>query len=105
MAYGAAVKGVGGKKGRSGRKTRAEEMGLKALLDKCWTRQQREDCIRSLASTANNPAHEDRMDAVKLLMSYTFGKPKESVEHSGKDGEAFEIIVKHVTGSPQTGPN
>lgn len=87
----------GGKKGRSGRKSKAEELGLKALLDKCWTKADREECIRSLARTANNSSHDDRMDAIKLLMSYTYGKPKESIEHSGTNGEAFEIIVNHVT--------
>lgn len=97
----AGIPGSGGKKGRSGRKSKAEEMGLKALLDKCWTVKDREACIMKLAKTANDPLAGDRMDAAKLLMSYAFGKPKESIEHSGKDGEAFEIVVKHVTGSPQ----
>ena len=91
----------GGQKGRSGRKSKAEEMGLQALLDKCWTKADREVCIRQLAITANDPTDKDRMDAAKLLMSYTFGKPKESIEHSGKGGEAFEIVIKHVSGSTQ----
>ena len=96
MAAGAAVKGVGGKKGRSGRKSKAEEMGLMALLDKCWTKEDRENCIRALAETANNPSSNDRMDAVKLLMGYTFGKPKESVQVGGEGGGPIEIVVKHV---------
>lgn len=77
----AGVAGKGGQKGRSGRKTKAEEMGLTALLDKCWTAADREKCIRSLAK---NAASGD-MDAIKLLMSYTFGKPRESVDltHTG----------------------
>ena len=51
-------------------------MGLQALLDKCWTNADREKCIRSLASNAN----AGDMDSIKLLLSYTFGKPKETVD-------------------------
>lgn len=70
-----------GAKGRSGRKTKAEEMGLNALLDKCWSVVEREKCIKSLAKNAS----AGDMDAIKLLMSYTFGKPRESVDltHAG----------------------
>ena len=65
-----------GAKGRSGRKSKAEEMGLVALLNKCWTATDREKCIRSLAANAN----AGDMDSIKLLLSYTFGKPKETVD-------------------------
>lgn len=70
-----------GQKGRSGRKTKAEEMGLNALLDKCWTVAEREKCIRSLARQAS----AGELEAIKLLMSYAFGKPRESVDltHAG----------------------
>lgn len=75
----------GGKKGRSGRKSKAEELGLQALLDKCWTKAEREECIRSLAATAKDPNAVGRMEAVKLLMGYTFGTPKATVDlnHAG----------------------
>lgn len=71
----------GGKKGASGRKSKAEEMGLKALLDKCWTPEDRETCLKALALKAN----AGEMEAIKLLMSYTFGTPKASVDlnHGG----------------------
>lgn len=92
-------KNNGGRRPNSGRKSKAEELGLVALLDKCWTLQDREQCIRGLAKSANDPLSNDRMDATKLLMSYAFGKPKESVEHSGKDGQVFEVVVRHVTGN------
>lgn len=81
------VKGnSGGKKGRSGRKSKAEEMGLATLLNKCWTRADREACIRALARNAKTPQSSDFMDAAKLLMAYMFGKPKEQVEHINPDG-------------------
>lgn len=86
----------GGSRPRSGRKSKAEEMGLMALLDKCWSKKDREDCILALALTASDPKSDDRMDAVKLLMSYAFGKPKEKIEHGGADGLPIEIIVRHV---------
>jgi hypothetical protein len=76
------VKGKGGIKGRSGRKSKAEEMGLASLLDRCWTKADREKCIKSLA----RQAAAGEIEAVKLLMAYTYGRPTEKHEHSGKDG-------------------
>lgn len=70
----------GGKRTGSGRKSKAEEMGLAALLDKCWTKADREACIKTLAKDAKAGDKE----AVKILMAYTFGKPKESVEIKGE---------------------
>lgn len=90
----------GGSRSNAGRKSKAEEMGLLALLDKCWTKEDREACILSLAETANDPKASDRMDAVKLLMSYAFGKPKEKHEHLGEGGGPVEIVVKHVKRKP-----
>jgi hypothetical protein len=69
----------GGQKGRSGRKSKAAEMGLQSLLDKCWTQEDREQCVTSLAHKAN----AGDIEAIKLLMAYTFGKPKESVGVEG----------------------
>jgi ATP-dependent exoDNAse (exonuclease V) alpha subunit len=87
------VKGKsGGKRANAGRKSRAEEMGLAALLDKCWTADDREKCIEKLAALAN----AGDIDAVKLLMAYTFGKPKEQVEVSGSESAPFKLIVQYV---------
>lgn len=94
----AGVKGKGGKKGASGRKSRAEEMGLQALLDKCWTVEDREKCIRALAKSANDPLSGDRMDAVKLLMGYTFGKPTEHKDITS-NGEQLTFTVNLNGGS------
>jgi len=66
-------------------------MGLAALLDECWTVEQRKACIRQLAT---NAATGD-MEAVKLLMSYTFGKPRESVDLTS-DGE---VVLKVIYGN------
>lgn len=82
MPSGAAVKGVGGKKGRSGRKSRAEEFGLAALLDRVWTIEDRENVIRVLHVNAI----EGNERAAGLLLSYAYGKPTEKHEHSNPDG-------------------
>lgn len=82
MPAGAAVKGVGGKKGRSGRKSRAEELGLTVLLDRVWSIADREAVIRAL----HEKACEGNDKAAALLLSYTYGKPAERIEHSNPDG-------------------
>lgn len=85
----AGVKGRGGQKGRSGRKPKHVELGLPALLDKCWTVAQREECIRGLAEQAK----AGNMEAIKLLMAYTYGKPTERHQHSGENGAPIQIEV------------
>jgi len=67
----------GGKREGAGRKRRVEEQQLNSLLDRCWTLADREACIRSLATQANDSTSENHMDAVKLLMAYAYGKPTE----------------------------
>lgn len=76
------VKGKGGVKGRSGRKSKAEELGLVALLDECWTLDDRKSCLRRLAQQANAGEYE----AVKILMGYTYGKPVDRKEITGAGG-------------------
>lgn len=83
----AGVKGnSGGKKGRSGRRPKAEEMGLVALLDKCFTPADREKCIKKLAEDCQSDDFHERNESRKLLLAYTFGKPTEKHEHSNPDG-------------------
>jgi len=99
VAAGAAVKGVGGKKGRSGRKSKAEELGLVALLNKCWSRSSREACIKKLAEDAESTEFPVRHESRKLLMAYCFGKPTEKHEHANPDGSPLlqpvaEAMVK-----------
>lgn len=86
----------GGQKGRSGRRTKAEEMGLVSLLDKCFTRADREVCIKKLAEDCRSEEFHVRQESRKLLLSYTYGKPRESIEHLGEGGGPIEIVVNHV---------
>lgn len=84
--------GFGGSQPNAGRKSKASMLGLIALLDKCWAAPEREACITRLGILAN----EGNMDAIKLLMAYAFGKPKETKEISGLDGGAIAITVSYV---------
>lgn len=92
----------GGQKGRSGRKSKAEELGLARLLDRCFTKTDRETCILKLAEDCNSSDFHVRQESRKLLLAYTFGKPRESVEHLGEGGGPIEIVVRHVKRSKTT---
>jgi hypothetical protein len=90
----------GGRRPNSGRKSKAEEEGLAHLLNKCWPLEAREACVRALAIAAADPTAETHIESIKILMPYTYGKPKEKVEHSGEDGNA--IVLKVIYEQPRT---
>lgn len=79
--------GHGGKREGAGRKTKAAELGLQELLDTCWPLSDRQATIKKLASLANR----GNLQAVQILMSYTYGKPKERVELSTDKDKPIEI--------------
>jgi hypothetical protein len=97
----------GGKRENAGRKTKAEELELQALLDECWTLEDRKACIRGLAEKANSSGCQQSMEAVKLLMAYTYGKPVDHKEITGKGGKDLippivnVVIETSVTDKPQ----
>jgi hypothetical protein len=93
----AGVKGKGGQAGRSGRKSKAEEMGLSALLESAFTLQDRRDVIQNLTSIAKGDDLKAAVSAASLLLGYAFGKPTEKHEHSGKDGGAIKLNVVYET--------
>lgn len=86
MARGGVKGNTGGKKGRSGRKSKAEELGLVALLDKCVTAADREACLEQLALDCKSEVFSERHESRKLLLAYLFGKPTEKHEVSNPDG-------------------
>jgi hypothetical protein len=87
----AGVKGnSGGPRANAGRKPRVEEAELTKLLNRGWTSAQRLEMIKAWAARA---ARGD-LEAGKLLMAYTFGKPTEKVEHTGKDGGPIEHNIQ-----------
>ena len=86
----------GGARPNSGRKSKAEEMGLVALLDKCFTQKDRESCIQKLAEDCQSEDFHERNESRKLLLAYTFGKPTEKHEHSGEGGGPITLNVLYA---------
>ena len=81
---------MAGKKGRSGRKSKAEELGLSQLFDTCWPLKDREETVKKLAAMAKR----GNMQAIQILFAYAYGKPTEHHEHSGMGGS--EIIFRVI---------
>ncbi len=75
---------MAGVAGKSGRKSKAEEMGLVALLDKCFSKRRRTACLKKLAEDAESDEFHIRHEARKLLLAYTFGKPVEKQQQVGE---------------------
>lgn len=65
----------GGARAGAGRKTRAAEKELYQLLQKCWTKEQREAAFKKLAERAALGS----MEAIKFLSAYEWGKPVQRV--------------------------
>ena len=83
--------GRGGYRPGAGRKSKAEEMGLAKLLDQCFVDEDRRKCIKALLeiSRSRKASYSDRLKAIEMLLSYTYGRPRQAVELSG--------TVKHRT--------
>lgn len=89
----------GGRRPGSGRKSKAEELGLVALLNECATEADRKACIRQLAKDCKSKDFHERHESRKLLLSYIYGKPTEKHEHANPDGSPLlqpvaEAMVK-----------
>lgn len=92
----------GGARNGAGRKSKAEEMELQSLLDRCWTQAARESCITKLAKDANSRLFTVRHEARKLLMAYTFGKPVEHKKVTGDSEQPIKVLVEYVGTTPNT---
>jgi hypothetical protein len=75
----------GGRKGISGRKPLAVELGLPRLLEQCWTPEERREVIRTLHALAIDKDNRNCVQAAKLLLAYAYGKPTEHVEVTATD--------------------
>lgn len=87
------IRGKGGPRPNSGRKSKAEEFGLARLLDECWTFAQRKLVIQKLheyALAGGKPA----VSAASLLLAYAYGKPTERIQHSIQIAEANKEYQK-----------
>lgn len=84
------VKGQSGNP--AGRKPNAARQELETLLDKTWPVAKREQALINLATKAGN----GDIDAIKILLAYTYGKPIERKEVSGPEGSAIPLEVQHI---------
>lgn len=76
--------GRGGKREGSGRKSKAETMGILAVLDKAWPLERRIAWFATLAAMAeHSPDEKIRIDAGKVLADRYYGKATEHHEISG----------------------
>ena len=85
---------MAGVKGRSGRKPNGEEEELRALLKRGWPKADRLATFVKLAEEAKAGDKE----AVKILMAYAYGKPKERKELTGDEGGPLRVIVEYGGG-------
>ena len=69
-----------------GRKSKAYTQGLNWLLQQAFTEEDRIEVIEMLVRRAK----AEDLEATKILLAYTFGKPKEYHEHTG--GVLIRII-------------
>jgi hypothetical protein len=79
----------GGPRPGSGRKSKAEELGLTGLLDEAFPHADRVELWRKLVTLALG----GDLRAIELLAAYTWGKPRQAVELTGADGGAIELNV------------
>ena len=57
-----------------------------------------ESAVRRIEGLAEKAASEGvRLEANKILLDRGWGKPASMTEVTGKDGQAFEIILRHIT--------
>lgn len=89
----AGVPGRGGKKGRSGRKPKFDEEELLDLLSSAWPKEARLEAMKAMAMRASR----GDLEAFKVLMAYSYGKPKERHEITGEDGK--DLIPRDITGA------
>ncbi len=88
------VKGnSGGKKGRSGRKSKAEELGVQEWFDKNLSNNSRVKILNRLVEIAEGDDPKAAVSAATMLFNYSFGKPTEKHEVAGKGGGPIETIA------------
>jgi hypothetical protein len=79
----------GGKREGSGRKSKAEELGLPALIEEVIGEQGKKDLVAAIHKKAKSGSFPHQ----QLLMHYIYGKPQEKIDHTS-DGKA--IFTKEV---------
>lgn len=100
-------KNNGGARPGAGRKRKEDSQELLGLLNQAWPAEKRLAAIERVALIAESD-RKDALDAVKLLLAYTYGKPIERQEVSGPDGDTIPLEVRsidprHGLAGPTTG--
>lgn len=90
-------KNRGGARPGAGRKTKAEILGLAAMLDEVCSIEEQKEILRKLAQDAKSNDFGQRHKAREMLLAYKFGKPRESKDisidfSSMSDAELDEFI-------------
>ena len=86
--------GKGGVRPNSGRKPKDEENRIRDLMMPYSL-----DAIQCLANIITNEEAKtsDRISASKIVIEYTYGKPKESIDHTTA-GEKIQTIINLGSG-------
>jgi hypothetical protein len=84
---------IGGARPGAGRKTKAEILGLAAMIDESWPIAEQKKVIKKLAKDCMDDDFHIRQEARKLLLAYKFGKPTERHEHSGPNQEPIQVDI------------
>lgn len=81
----------GGAREGAGRKSKAEEMGLPALIEEVVGEQGKRDIINKLFSKAKEGSYLH----IQLLMGYMYGKPQDHVDITS-GGDKMETVKEIV---------
>lgn len=83
----------GGPRPNSGRKSKAEELGLQSLLDTAFTLEDRQAVFQNLTRIAKGEDAKAAVSAAQLLFGYAFGKPTEKHILSGENNGPIKLNV------------
>lgn len=81
----------GGNREGSGRKSKAEEMGLPILIEECIGEPGKRDIITKLFEKAKEGSYLH----TQLLMAYMYGKPQDNIDLTSK-GEKLSSTIQEV---------
>lgn len=91
-----------GRTGNPGGRPSQARAELADLLDTRYTKAKRVQTLDRLIALQKSDDERVALDAIKLLMAYTYGKPVERKEIGGMDGDALRIEVAYVDPAPPT---
>lgn len=73
-------------------------MGLKVLLDKCVKESDRKRLFFSLQTMAKGRGPH-KLDAIKLLLAYLYGTPRQTMELSGDAASPLRVLIGYADNS------